>query len=221
MPATIETIVESILQSPKLPQVVDKLKESMEDEQRRRQQFIEEIREDQKAEFINGEIIFHSPTKLRHLAASKSLVSLLNAYVQIHHLGFVGIEKMMISLTRNDYEPDISFFGKEKAQYFNGDQMRFPAPDFVVEILSPSTEKVDRGVKFEDYAAHGVQEYWMIDADTQVVEQYVLKDDGFELNMKSDSGLLKSVAVQGFTIPVRALFDQDENLRCLKEILQS
>ncbi len=42
-------------------------------------------------------------------------------------------------------------------------QSKFPAPDLIVEVLSESTEANDRGIKFEDYAAHGVVEYWIVD----------------------------------------------------------
>lgn len=35
---------------------------------------------------------------------------LINAFVAKHQFGFVGVKKMMISLTRNDFEPDICFF---------------------------------------------------------------------------------------------------------------
>ena len=41
--------------------------------------------------------------------------------------------------------------------------MLFPAPDFAVEVLSPSTQKNNRGIKFDDYALHNVSEYWIID----------------------------------------------------------
>ena len=59
--------------------------------------------------------------------------------------------------------PDICFWSKEKADGFLDDQMIFPAPDFVVEILSKSTTKNDRTIKHQDYAAHGIREYWIID----------------------------------------------------------
>jgi len=80
-------------------------------------------------------------------------------YVLRHDLGFVGHEKVMISLSRNDYEPDICYFNKEETRQFTPNQMRFPAPDFVVEVLSDRKAANDRGVKFEDYAAHGIVEY--------------------------------------------------------------
>jgi Uma2 family endonuclease len=127
----------------------------------------------------------------------------------------------MISLTRNDYEPDIVFFAAAKASGFKSDQHRFPAPDLVVEVLSPSTEAADRGLKLEDYAAHGIMEYWIVDAAAQRVEQYVLSEGEYKLKSRSASGELKSRALPGLKIPVRAVFDQAENLRALQAILRA
>jgi Uma2 family endonuclease len=125
----------------------------------------------------------------------------------------------MVSLSRNDYEPDVCFFGVEKEKKFHKqDQMQFPAPDFVVEVLSPSTEKHDREVKFKDYAAHHVSEYWIIDPDKKFVEQYLLKDGAYELNLKSKSGIITALAIEGFSIPIEAIFDSKENLKTLKQI---
>jgi len=47
-------------------------------------------------------------------------------------------------------------------------------PDLVVEVLSPSTEKIDRGLKMETYARCGVGEYWIADAERKTVEIYRL-----------------------------------------------
>ena len=126
----------------------------------------------------------------------------------------------MISLTRNDYEPDLCFFRKETAQAFTPDQMLFPAPDFIAEILSPSTAARDRGIKFEDYAAHGVGEYWLLDPETEVVEQYVLEGGRYALRLKSGSGEIESTMIDGFLIPVRALFDDVAHLREVQRIVQ-
>lgn len=85
--------------------------------------------------------------------------------------------------------------------------MHFPAPDFVVEILSDSTGTRDRGVKFDDYAAHGVQEYWIIDPEERAVEQYLLDGRTFELHQKLvGAGQLKAVAIPGFAADIAALF---------------
>ena len=99
------------------------------------------------------------------------------------------------------------------------DQMIFPAPDFVAEVLSPSTERADRGVKFEDYAAHGVGEYWLIDPENERLEQYLLEGDSYQLAFKADNGVVASRVVAGFAIPVQALFDEEENLAVLARLL--
>ena len=145
---------------------------------------------------------------------------MLDTYVTTNHLGWVGFEKVMISLTRNDYEPDICFFAAETAATFYPEQMRFPAPDLVVEVLSALTAAIDRGVKFEDYAAHGVGEYWIIDPDTETVEQYRLTGERFELAIKAQTGELRSFTVPGFVIPVRAIFDEQVNQATLRQLLQ-
>jgi Uma2 family endonuclease len=97
--------------------------------------------------------------------------------------------------------------------------MKFPAPDFVAEVLSPSTEQADRGVKFQDYAAHGVGEYWILDSDAARLEQYLLDGESYTLAIKAGDGTVTSLAVTDFTIPVRALFDEAENLAALERLV--
>lgn len=215
----MDAIAENLLKSPKLGLYVQQFQNVLQSEEKKRQAFYAQITLSDKAEFINGEMIFHSPVRLRHNNAGSLLYLLLKTYVNKHDLGLVGYEKLLISLTRNDYEPDICYFSKEKADMFSPNQMRFPAPDLVVEIVSPSTEKNDRGIKFEDYAAHGVAEYWIIDPKSEVVEQYVLKDGTYALLTKANNGLLHSMAVNKFTIPIRAIFDEAVNLTALQTLL--
>jgi Uma2 family endonuclease len=205
-----EFLVRKLLDSPLLIEYFEEIKHVLEAEHLKRRQFYNQITADQKAEFINGEVIIHSPARLKHNLASGRLHTLLSTYVTMHDLGLVGYEKMMISLTRNDYEPDICYFSKAKAQQFELDQWQFPAPDFIVEVLSDSTADHDRGTKFRDYAAHGVLEYWIIDPTEQTIEQYQLHDGRYTLLRKVDSGMLASIAVTGFILPVRAIFDEDE-----------
>lgn len=117
----------------------------------------------------------------------------------------------MITLTRNDYEPDIVFFRSEQAALFQQDQLFFPAPDFVVEILSAKTANKDRGIKKQDYAAHGIWEYWIIDPDRQRIEQYLLLNEQdttyFEPYTFTIDDDIRSMAIEGFKEPVRAIFE--------------
>jgi len=215
----MEAVLEKLLESPRLSLFQREIEQVLDAEQVRRERFIETVTDAEKAEFINGEVFVHSPVKLQHNETTYNLLSLLNTYARVKGLGLVGFEKLLISLTRNDYEPDICFFRSEIADTFTPEQMRFPAPDFIVEILSDNTARNDRGVKFDDYAAHGVAEYWIIDPEEEVVEQYFLDGEYYCLAYRVGSGVLTSRVVAGFEIPVRAIFDAEVNLAALRQLL--
>ncbi|NJO02717.1 MAG: Uma2 family endonuclease [Bacteroidia bacterium] len=199
-------LLEPILQSVELPKLIRELQKRWEDEQARRHEFWENISDDVKAEFIQGEIIYHSPVKRRHLRASRKILNQLINHTDGKNMGEVGYEKTMIRLTRNDYEPDICFWAHEKVQLFDDDQSIFPVPNFIVEVLSPSTEDRDRGVKFQDYALHGVSEYWIVDPKNKFIEQYILENDQYTLVFKSQKSQVESRAVPGFQMLVEDIF---------------
>jgi Uma2 family endonuclease len=188
-------------------------------EAQRRAQFYAEMTPSEKVEFIDGEVVMHSPARNVHLDATFNVGTLMGNYVRLHRLGVVKIEKCLCVFPRNDYEPDIVFFGSEKAAQLTPETMKFPIPDLVVEILSESTEARDRGVKFEDYAAHGVREYWLIDAERKVIEQFVLRGDDYHLQTKTGSGEIVSEVISGFKAPVAACFDEAANLAAMQGLM--
>jgi len=53
------------------------------------------------------------------------------------------------------------------------------APDFVIEILSPSTSSHDRFLKFDLYRNAGVGEYWIIEPETKKVFAHILSNDDY------------------------------------------
>lgn len=97
----------------------------------------------------------------------------------------------------------------------------YPLPDFIVEFVSPSSEKRDHGVKLEDYAAHGVPEYWIVDADKRTIAQYLLADDAgvYHLAEKLVHGDIAPSSFPGLAIPLAALFEDTANLAFLRSIL--
>lgn len=220
----MEITVSEILKSPGAVLFFQEMQAALEDEARRREEFREWLTEDVKAEFINGEIVLHSPVKRKHYLISDRLNNLLRNFVSLKDLGTTAVEKALIALTRNDYEPDISFWGKAKEESFNDETMIHPAPDFVVEVLSPSTKRNDRKTKFEDYALHGVREYWIIDPEKQCVEQYALlvpTDTTYLPYGKFFPGdYIKSVVLPEFEIPVAAIFDEKANFEALKNLMK-
>lgn len=54
-------------------------------------------------------------------------------------------------------------------------------PDLVVEILSPASEVVDRVLKKELYRKSAIPEFWIVDPDEHAVDQFVLRQDAFQL----------------------------------------
>lgn len=50
------------------------------------------------------------------------------------------------------------------------------APDWIIEISSPSTAKKDLNEKYNLYEENGVREYWVVLPEANVINQYVLQD---------------------------------------------
>lgn len=212
--------VQTILEQPDAQLIIDKVKEVLILEEQKRHEFYEWLDEDKKAEFVNGQIIVHSPVLKQHTDATKYLTILLSTYVDLHDLGYVGFEKCLIRLTRNDYEPDVCFFNKEKSRDFKKDHKFYPAPDLVVEVLS-SNEAHDRVTKFTDYQQHGILEYWIIDSKAQTIEQYILEDEVYHLKLKAKEEMITSIAVDGFSIAIPAVFDKEANLKQLRMLMSA
>jgi Uma2 family endonuclease len=217
------TLLDKLLDAPDLKLLVEKAENRLSEEALRRSEFREWLTPAVKAEFINGEVVLHSPVKRGHLRYSGNLFKLLDTYVAITDLGETSYDKGLIALTRNDYEPDICFWGKEKSESFTDETMIHPVPDFIVEVLSKKTAKTDRTTKFQDYAAHGVPEYWIIDPNNQTVEQYWLQSipaNQYALVAKwSVLDQITAQAVTGFSIPVAAIFDREACSTALKALL--
>lgn len=84
------------------------------------------------------------------------------------------------------------------------------APDLVMEILSPSTARHDRMVKFQKYQKAGVREYWLVDPDTNIVQAFTLKNGLYITRMYDDTEAAAPVEVlAGCTIDLREVFAED------------
>jgi hypothetical protein len=76
--------------------------------------------------------------------------------------------------------PDLLFVSTGRKQLLSNRGIT-GAPDLVVEILSESSERRDRGAKRQLYARYGVARYWIVDIDGQSLEIYALRDDAYVL----------------------------------------
>ncbi|MBR1728136.1 MAG: Uma2 family endonuclease [Selenomonadaceae bacterium] len=62
------------------------------------------------------------------------------------------------------------------------------APDLIVEVLSDSTKKRDRGIKKDTYEKYGVREYWIADYESKSIEVYHLIENKYNLAGKYKVG---------------------------------
>lgn len=53
------------------------------------------------------------------------------------------------------------------------------APDMVIEVISPSSARYDRLLKFNLYQRAGVREYWIVDPSTRTVSVFTLENGGY------------------------------------------
>ena len=105
--------------------------------------------------------------------------------------------------------PDISI-------YCNGlihsdvDEDTSISPTVIIEILSPSTKKYDRGKKFNLYKdIPSLKEYIMIDSESVSVEAYYINDEqNWALNKHEDISDMLNLISMGFNIALSDIYDR-------------
>lgn len=80
------------------------------------------------------------------------------------------------------------------------------APDLVIEVLSPSTAKLDRIVKFRKYLKAGVREYWLVDPDTQSVHVNVLTNSSYVGSVYEGSESVPVHVLPGCSVALSEVF---------------
>ena len=135
----------------------------------------EEIRE----ELIDGTIVAMSPRPIfNHNRISGNLYALFWNYLRGHTCTPI-MDGTDLHLTKKDrFVPDMMVVcdrGKIQSDGVHG------APDLVVEVLSPSTAKRDRGYKKDTYERCGVREYWLVSPAEKSIEVYRLEEQSFVL----------------------------------------
>ena len=79
-------------------------------------------------------------------------------------------------------EPDLLVVRRDRIGELNIVQ----APAVVVEVLSPSSARIDRTLKFSRYADGGIGQYWIIDPRVASVEVYDLTDGEYQLTTSGE-----------------------------------
>ena len=134
-----------------------------------------------KYEVIDGDLYVSPPPLFVHQFHLNRLNKHVINWVDDHDLGIVVTAPTGVVLDdENGLEPDLVFIARERRHIITRRGVE-GAPDLVVEVLSPSTEGRDRGLKLRRYAAAGVPHYWILNTEGPYIEERVLGEDGYRL----------------------------------------
>ena len=127
----------------------------------------------ERAELIDGKIYYMAPPNTRHQRLVSDLVN-SPGECEVFPAPFA------VFLNENDknyVEPDISVIcdkNKITDKGCNG------APDWAIEIVSPSSRQMDYYKKLFKYRTAGVREYWVVDSERELVTVYNFEKDSME-----------------------------------------
>jgi len=131
-------------------------------------------------EVVAGQLLLTPAPSYRHGEAVQELYVLLRRYCREHKVGHPKIAPQEVEFDeRNLVEPDLFVLplvdGAKPAQWADVRRLLL-----AVEVLSPGTARHDRFTKRRLYQARGVPEYWIVDADSRMVERWRPGDERAE-----------------------------------------
>ncbi len=135
----------------------------------------------ERAELIDGKIYHMTPPSTRHQRLVSDLHYQIKDFIKRNNGDCeVFLAPFAVFLNENDknyVEPDISVIcdkNKITEKGCNG------APDWVIEIVSPSSKQMDYYKKLFKYRTAGVREYWVVDPERELVTVYNFEKDSME-----------------------------------------
>lgn len=134
----------------------------------------------QRAELIDGHIYMMAPPSTRHQRISNYISTEINLFIRSHG-GDCEVFAAPFAVFLKDeneqdnyVEPDISVICDSEKLDEKGCH---GAPDWIIEIVSPSSKSMDYGKKQALYLSSGVREYWIVDPIRETVMIYRASDD--------------------------------------------
>jgi Uma2 family endonuclease len=82
------------------------------------------------------------------------------------------------------------------------------APDLIVEVLSPSTARQDRVLKFRKYLEAGVREYWVVSPEEKTVQVHILDDGRYVTKTYDETDEVPVTVLSGCVIALPLVFGQ-------------
>ena len=132
------------------------------------------------AEILDGQLVTHPRPTPRNLRSQSALGGKLYNTFDEGTGGPGGwwiIFEPELHFNADVTVPDIAGWRRERMPEMPKTAYFTVAPDWICEVLSPSTFRYDRGEKRDIYARHGVLHYWLCDPAERLVEAFDLVDD--------------------------------------------
>jgi Uma2 family endonuclease len=165
---------------------------------------------DERYELIDGVPYLMSPAPTwRHQDISGALFTQLRNFLKgkpckVFHSPF----DVRLNYDKDDdtvVQPDILVYcDKSKLEGTGGKG----APDFIIEITSPSTANRDRYVKFNKYLQAGVREYWIVDPDNKTVTAHVLQNGKYITSAYGEEDMIDVHVLDGCRIDMKEAFEE-------------
>jgi Uma2 family endonuclease len=140
--------------------------------------------ENMVAEILDGELVLSPRPAPRHAVAASALVGLLHPAFHRGHGGPGGwwiLSEPELHLADQVLVPDLAGWRRERMAVLPGEAFFPLAPDWVCEVLSPSTERIDRTRKLRMYAAAGVGHAWLVNAVERTLEILRLREGAWTI----------------------------------------
>jgi Uma2 family endonuclease len=131
------------------------------------------------AEIIEGELVTHPRPAPRHGAASLVLGGKLGDAFQFGEGGpggWIFLDEPELHLGPDVVVPDLAGWRRQRLTPLPDTPYLAIAPDWVCEVISPSTETYDRDPKRRIYAEAGVSYLWLLDPRTKLLEAFALAE---------------------------------------------
>ncbi len=164
--------------------------------------------EGQRAELINGVLYNMAPPSRIHQEIVSGLHYKIRDYIEKER-GSCRVYPAPFAVflsqdSKNYVEPDISVvcrLDKLDDKGCNG------APDWVIEVVSPSTQHMDYYVKLFKYRTAGVREYWIVNPARQTVQTYTFEGEEGSMQLSFDDAVQVGI-FSGLTIRINDLATQ-------------
>jgi len=135
-------------------------------------------------EWVDGKVFDMAPVSSTNMNLQKYLMFLIDSYFSYRPIGQQRFDPFTMRLEGiSNRQPDIQVILGDNQENLGETYMNGPA-DIVIEIVSPKTAIIDRGIKFQEYQDGKVPEYWIIDPKAKEALFYRLSEEGHFIAQK-------------------------------------